>query len=106
MRLAWLDEQWNRPDRSDHYRMLVAQRVLQAAVAAKDVGKIKLEDQRLTFKLVRTPAHNLRRPAPKKFRFALKKQTPAELALTKSVWRARLKMNLPPKDKGRPRHGD
>lgn len=44
---AWLEGEWNRPDRTDHYLMLVATRVLQAV--AKDPEKVTLDQQRIRF---------------------------------------------------------
>jgi hypothetical protein len=40
----WLDADWNQPSRTDHYLMLIAQRVLQAQGA-----KVTLAQQRITF---------------------------------------------------------
>jgi hypothetical protein len=69
---AWLDGQWNRPDRTDHYLMLIAQRVLQAQGA-----KVTLEQQRLTFGRAAVA------PAP-----ALTREEAA--ARAQAVWFARL----------------
>ena len=45
---AWLEAEWNAPSRTDHYLMLVAQRVLQAA--AKNPGSVTLDGQRIEFR--------------------------------------------------------
>jgi len=51
--LAWLDMQWNRPARSDHYLMRIAQALYQmpALLFGKrgDANKVKLEEMRLKF---------------------------------------------------------
>lgn len=44
---AWLDEQWNRPSRSDYYAMRVAQRCHQAI--ARHPHQITVDDQRIQF---------------------------------------------------------
>lgn len=46
-RLAWLDEQWNRPARSDYYLMRVAQRVQQ--VLSRSPNSVGIDDQRVRF---------------------------------------------------------
>lgn len=51
-RYEWLKEQWNEPDRTDHYLMQIAQRVIQAA-AGRHAGKVTRESQKLGFEFVR-----------------------------------------------------
>lgn len=43
----WLDEQWNVPDRSDHYAMQTAWAVSRSN--AKDPGCVRMKDFRLRF---------------------------------------------------------
>ena len=45
--MAWLNEQWNVPSRSDHYLMRIAQRITQQW----SKKKTSLKDQRVTFTL-------------------------------------------------------
>ena len=45
---AWLQAEWNAPSRTDHYLMLIAQRVLQAA--ARNPGSVTLDGQRIEFR--------------------------------------------------------
>jgi len=52
VRLAWLDEQWNKPDRRSYELARIAQRVIQVAVKAEHQRDIKLEDQMVRFDLV------------------------------------------------------
>lgn len=55
MAVAWVVEQWNRPDRTDHYLMLIATSVQR--VLAKHPNKIQLSHNKLTFgKQERKPA--------------------------------------------------
>jgi hypothetical protein len=44
---AWLEMQWNKPTKTDHYLMQIAVEVRR--VLAKDPRKIKLDDARLEF---------------------------------------------------------
>ena len=44
---AWIDQQWNRPSRSDYYEMQTACQV--ARVLAKSPGNIKIEHFKLPF---------------------------------------------------------
>lgn len=53
MRLAWLDEQWNKPDRRSYELARIAQRVIQVAVKAEHQRDITLENQMVSFDLVR-----------------------------------------------------
>lgn len=54
-RLAWLDEQWNRPDRTDHYLMQVAAEVrrvlylLQVFGSKQQPHRVELNDCKLKF---------------------------------------------------------
>jgi hypothetical protein len=49
----WLDAEWSRPDRHDHYLMLIAQILCQ--VNSKNPKKIKLEDFKMAFKKQSAP---------------------------------------------------
>jgi hypothetical protein len=53
---AWLDEEWNRPSRSDHYQMQTAMVVAQAN--AKSPKKVKFKHYKLDF----GPAGRKKRP--------------------------------------------
>lgn len=46
-RLAWIEMQWNEPDKTDHYLMQIAQRVQQ--VLSEQPNKITLEQQEIPF---------------------------------------------------------
>ena len=46
-RLAWLDEQWDKPDRTDHYLMQLCMVVRQ--ILSKNPKAIKLEHHELKF---------------------------------------------------------
>lgn len=48
---AWLDEQWNRPDRTDHYLMQVAAEVRRGN-AGKKARQVKMQHFLLEFKQV------------------------------------------------------
>lgn len=45
---AWIQDQWNKPDRSDYYSMSTANEV-RRVLAAKDKAKYKLEDMKIPF---------------------------------------------------------
>lgn len=45
--LEWMDMQWNRPDRGDHYMMQAALEAMRGRM--KDPGKAALDDMRLRF---------------------------------------------------------
>lgn len=45
--MAYLDEQWNQPNRTDHYLMQIARDVKR--VLSRHPGKIQLDDSKLTF---------------------------------------------------------
>lgn len=45
--LAWAEDEWNRPSRTDHYLMLVATEVLRGRV--KNPGRVRMKDMRLKF---------------------------------------------------------
>ncbi len=45
--LAWLDMEWNRPSRTDHYLMRIAQRCHQGWV--KHPGEVDLDAERVEF---------------------------------------------------------
>ncbi len=47
----WLNQEWNRPDRSDHYAMQVAKTVAQSAAGRHGRG-IKLNQFKIPFKTV------------------------------------------------------
>lgn len=49
--MCWLEKQWNKPSRSDHYLMRVAQRVLQSQSTKPQ--KVDLDDQKVSFTLVK-----------------------------------------------------
>ena len=55
--LAWLEQQWNRASRSDHYLMAVAQAVYRIPAilfgGRKSIEEVKLEDMKLEFKDLR-----------------------------------------------------
>ena len=49
-RLAWIEEQWNRPDRTDYHLMRIAQRIQQFQQGfGKSTTAIELEDQGVKF---------------------------------------------------------
>lgn len=48
--IEWLNQQWNKPSRSDYYMMRVAQRVQQQW----SKKPISIDDQKLTLKVVKT----------------------------------------------------
>jgi len=50
---AWLDLQWNRPSRTDHYLMQIAAQVTRAA--AKNPRSVKSEGFKIEFKTRDTP---------------------------------------------------
>ena len=53
IRLRWLDDQWNKPDRRSYEIARIAQRVIQVAVKPESQSGVKLEDQMVKFNLVR-----------------------------------------------------
>ncbi len=46
-RLEWLDQQWNKPDRTDHYLMSIVLAIRQ--ILAKNPKAFKLDDQKINF---------------------------------------------------------
>ena len=46
-RLAWLDSQWNKPDRSDYYAMQIASEVRRWT--SKNPNKVTIEQMKLPF---------------------------------------------------------
>lgn len=82
--MAWLSEEWNRPDRHDHYLMLVATRVQQ--VLAKHPSKIKPEHNKLQF-------------GPRKPAKPIDRQTAANIA--KAAWVGRMTMPITVKEAGK-----
>ena len=50
-RLAWLDLQWNEPDRSDHYAMQIARAIRQIL----NKSTVTLDQQKIPFDLRRQP---------------------------------------------------
>lgn len=71
VREAWVEQQWNRPSRTDFYLMRVAQRVQQ--VLAKNPGNITLEHQRVEIE---------RKPVKPKTQLTLEQQT----VRSKAAW--------------------
>ena len=45
--LVWLRERWNKPDRTDHYLMRIAQRIQQ--VLMDDPNKVSIDHQKIDF---------------------------------------------------------
>jgi len=70
--MYWLEEQWNKPSRTDHYLMRIAQRV-QQQWSKKPVN---LSDQLVKF------ARKTRREKPV--------DKAAQIARSKSIWMSRL----------------
>ena len=76
--LAWLDEQWNQPDRTDHYLMQIAHCVRQQRAAHPE--QLSLRDEKIMFE------QRGQRPAKK-----LSREEWSQRA--KATWRARLHGN-------------
>lgn len=51
MRIAWLDDQWNKPDRHDYYAMQIAQKIVQTS--SRRNRSIVLEKFKIPIKLVK-----------------------------------------------------
>lgn len=80
--VAWLDLEWDRPSRADHYAMQIARCVLQAN--AKKGARVKHDDMRLKFLA----------PTPKPV------SVEVATAWSQAKWFAALGMETPKKDGG------
>lgn len=78
--MAWLDKQWNQPDRSDHYLMQVSRDI--ARVLSKHPGRIQTKDFKIEFERDGKPLAGEVKPE-----ISLEEAA----ARSKAVWRFRLK---------------
>ena len=89
--LAWLDDQWNKPDRRDHYLMQIACEVRRGYV--KKASAVKFDQFKIPFKFekqeVSKPAASSSSGTPDSS-LSLRSQASA---ISKSVWLGR--MTLP-----------
>lgn len=51
MRISWLDDQWNKPDRHDYYAMQIAQKIVQTS--SRRNRSVTLEKFKIPITLVR-----------------------------------------------------
>lgn len=85
LRLAWLDNEWNRPNRSDWFLMRIAQRIQQFAGfgSGKHANKVTLEDQQVTFESTSEKTKKTEKTIAQK---------DIESKRAKAIWKARLKL--------------
>jgi hypothetical protein len=91
MRLEWLDDQWNKPDRHDYYAMQIAQKIVQT----RRKRSVSLESLKIPIKLVKKTIKSVAQKVSDSLR-------DAQIAASKARWGMMVK-KPPPKELLAPR---